>query len=237
MTCRDMREGDTDSLVPLWCECFGDDMATARDFYRCCGVHGVVAEEEGNIVSMINIVDCEMKLDGRMISGGFVYAACTDPAMRGRGVFRELNAYAEKYMKAQGMEFLMLIPAHDGLFPMYRSLGYINEAYSAEYADTGVSSDFDGDIDRLYSLYRDMLPDTAFVKSRGLFEYVLGFDDCRPVYTADSYNVRASDGYIFESAKIKSISEKPKALYKWQSAGYIQKEKLTVDFFGEDRHK
>ena len=56
MIYRDMREGDLSSLVPLWCECFGDDEATARDFYRCVGVQGVVAEEDCKIVSMINIV-------------------------------------------------------------------------------------------------------------------------------------------------------------------------------------
>ncbi len=237
MICRDMRDGDIEFLVPLWCECFGDDEATARDFYRCCGVHGVVAEEDGKIVSMINIVGCKMKLDGRTVAGGFVYAACTDHAMRGRGIFRALNEYAEEYMKEKGMEFLMLIPANDGLFPMYRSLGYINEAYSAKYADTGVSSEFDGDIGRLYSMYLESLPDTAFVKPRGLFEYVLGFDDCEAVYTADSYNVRASDGYIYESARIISVSDDPKALWKWAGEGYEINTKLTVDFFGEDRHK
>ena len=177
-----------------------------------------------------------MKLDGKIIDGGFVYAACTDSAMRGRGIFRELNAYAEEYMKRCGMEFLMLIPANDGLFPMYRALGYVNEAYSAKYADTGYTADFDGDMDKLYSMYKESLPETAFVKSRGLYEYVLGFDDCRAVYTDNSYNVRAEDGYIYESAKITEISEKPKALYKWARAGYDIKEKLTVDFFGEDRH-
>ena len=237
MICRDMREGDFSSLVPLWCECFDDDEAIARDFYRCCGVHGVLAEEDEKIVSMINIVGCEMKLDGKIIPGGFVYAACTDAAMRGRGIFRMLNEYAEEYIKRNNMEFLMLIPAHDGLFPMYRSLGYVCEAYSAEYADTGYTADFDGDMDKLYSMYKKALPETAFIKSRGLFEYVLGAEESTPVYTGTSYNVRASDGYIFESAKIKSIGEKPKALYKWAHTGYEIKEKLTVDFFGEDRHK
>ncbi len=237
MICRDMREGDLAELIPLWCECFGDDEATAHDFYRCVGVHGVVAEEDEKIVSMINIVRCEMKNEGRIIKGGFIYAACTDAKMRGRGIFRALNEYAEEYMKRNEMEFLMLIPANDGLFPMYRGLGYINEAYSADYADTGYTDGFDGDIYRLYSLYLEMLPETAFVKSRGLFEYVLGFDDCTPNYTADGYNVKASDGYVYESGRITNIGIKPKALYKWAHGGYDIKEKLTVDFFGEDRHK
>ena len=236
MILRDMREGDIARLVPLWCECFGDDEATALDFYRCVGVRGVVAEEDEKIVSMINIVECALKLDGKKINGGFVYAACTDPEVRGRGIFRALNAYAEEYMKKNGMEFLMLIPAHDGLFAMYRALGYVNEAYSASYADTGYAAEFDGDIDKLYSMYEKNLGKTAFVKSRGLYEYVLGFDDCKAVYTDTSYNLRAADGYIYESAKIAEISEKPKALYKWAHEGYDINEKLTVDFFGEDRH-
>lgn len=236
MTLREMSPLDVDALTSLWVECFGDDEAVACSYYRLVGAEGVVAEKDGKIISMMNISPISLKLGEKDIKGGFVYAACTKTCERGKGVFRALNACAEGYAREHGMEFLMLIPAHDGLFPMYRSMGYVNEAYPAVFSRVD-GADFDGNIDDLYSLYLRTRNAPSFVKSRGLFRYALVSEDCVVAVSNDGYAVYAPDGGIFESTMTVGAGGKPKALFKWIGAGYEIKEKLTVDFFGESAHE
>ncbi len=235
MTLREMSPLDVDALISLWVECFGDDERVARSYYRRVGAKGVVAERDGGIISMMNISPIELKLEGKTIKGGFVYAACTAVRERGKGTFRALNAYAEEYMRRRGMEFLMLIPAHDGLFPMYRSMGYVCEAYPAVFSRVD-GADFDGNTDGLYSLYLRTRKTPSFVKSRGLFEYALDVGDRKIEISEGGYTVYAPDGRIYESTEILCAGDKPKALFKWAGRGYEIKEKLTADFFGEDAH-
>lgn len=234
MTFREMKPSELDEPVSLWAECFGDDESVARDYYRLVGAAGVVAEKDGKIISMMNISPISLKLGEKYIKGGFVYAACTSVRERGKGIFRALNAFAGEYARGREMEFLMLIPANDVLFPMYRSMGYVHEAYSALFAD--IDGGREANADELYPLYLAKRTGAAFVKSRGLFSYAMSAGDCRAKISGNDFAIYAPDGYIFESTNIVGASGKPKALYKWIGADREIKEKLTVDFFGEDRH-
>lgn len=236
-------QAEKEQLVGLWIRSFGDERKTAEDFYRLSESKTLAAKDGGKIVGMINLVPTELSEDGKTVRGAFIYAACVEAEYRGRGIFRELNAYAEKYAKENSYAFIMLIPANDGLFPMYKKLGYTKEVYSKMHeklgeADRKNGRRFSGDYGELYNIYRKYTKE-GFIKSRGLFEYALESEECKIFYTDGGYKIYYDDGSVVESAaesESGKISSKAKGLYKTVGRKIEIKKPLTVDFFGEDRH-
>ncbi|MFR7483481.1 MAG: GNAT family N-acetyltransferase, partial [Eubacterium sp.] len=124
---------DLKQIKSLWLNVFaGDDDKTVEYFYKNC-VHkkclGAFCDDKP--VSMLFLVDCGYC--GK--KGAYVYAVCTLPEFRGRGISGSLIEYS----KSLGYDFLWLIPASESLFCFYSRFGFETKLYSGERRENRIS--------------------------------------------------------------------------------------------------
>lgn len=109
-------------LRALWHEAFGDTdefldifFATAFSPRRCrCITDG------RDVVAALYIFDCEY--DHRRIA--YIYAVATAASHRGRGLCRTLMDETHRQLKDLGYAGCILVPGSEGLFGLYRKIGY-----------------------------------------------------------------------------------------------------------------
>jgi len=185
-----------DDCIELWIEIFGDDEEYIHRFYNSFDTGGnIFTEYDGNILcGMVNRVP--IKYGNH--TGGYIYAACTRPEYRGKGIFRRLLTAAEA-----DMDFMMLIPAEPELYEMYHKLGYDRTAYSiypAEVEMNGFTTPFNGDLKELYRIYLENLGENEFIKPYYIFVLSLyDFAKHGLIYLNDS------NGFMIYETKGKNI--------------------------------
>lgn len=114
---------DTEDIVRIWRDCFGDPPALISELLMRADLltGAVVAEADGGVRSAMfrfeNLFFGENK-------AAYLYALCTAPAYRGRGLGRAVNrAIAEKCFE-NGAEIVFLSPADGALADWYaKTLG------------------------------------------------------------------------------------------------------------------
>jgi GNAT superfamily N-acetyltransferase len=114
-------------LKELWKVCFEDEEAYIDHCFECCyqPERVLVLEVMGRVVSMLMAFPYTMTAgDGSRCPAGYVYAFCTDPKERGKGYGRQLLACAERQLKAQGCQAVVMVPGEESLFQFYEALGY-----------------------------------------------------------------------------------------------------------------
>ena len=154
--------------------------------------------------------------------GAYIYAVCTRRRYRGMGVMRTLLTAVLGILRSRGMSFAFLVPARREYFPMYEKLGFdicvpglsgtpgcggVRTAVGHEEFDALRPTAFDGDFDRLYSLYLSS-PQASPMKGKALFRLSLEeYADGGICYTRAGGNDAEPDGYvIFEPNSKKSIN-------------------------------
>ena len=154
--------------------------------------------------------------------GAYIYAVCTRRRYRGMGVMRALITAVLGILRSRGMLFAFLVPARREYFPMYEKLGFdvcvpglsgtpgcggVRTAVGHEEFDALRPTAFDGDFDRLYSLYLSS-PQASPMKGKALFRLSLEeYADGGICYTRAGGDDAEPDGYvIFEPNSKKSIN-------------------------------
>ena len=154
--------------------------------------------------------------------GAYIYAVCTRRRYRGMGVMRTLLTAVLGILRSRGMSFAFLVPARREYFPMYEKLGFdvcvpglsgtpgcggVRTAVGHEEFDALRPTAFDGDFDRLYSLYLSS-PQASPTKGKALFRLSLEeYADGGICYTRAGGDDAEPDGYvIFEPNSKKSIN-------------------------------
>ena len=154
--------------------------------------------------------------------GAYIYAVCTRRRYRGMGVMRALITAVLGILRSRGMSFAFLVPARREYFPMYEKLGFdvcvpglsgtpgcggVRTAVGHEEFDALRPTAFDGDFDRLYSLYLSS-PQVSPTKGKALFRLsVEEYADGGICYTRAGGDDAEPDGYvIFEPNSKKSIN-------------------------------
>lgn len=112
------RNEDIPGICELWREAFHEEPTLPS-----CDCF--VAEEAGNIAGMLFAMPQKLKI-GQLHKAVYFYAIATLKAYRGRGICRDLMAYAEKMVDA---DCCMLVPASKELFDFYGKLGYKTAFY------------------------------------------------------------------------------------------------------------
>ncbi len=117
-----VNEPVTEGHLRLWCECFGDDRATAAAFFAIPGIdrltlHVANCPTPCGILNMVP-VGCEN------VKGAYIYGVGVSPEMRGQGFFRLMMNYAENFAVRKKLGFLCLIPADEKLAFTYKNFGY-----------------------------------------------------------------------------------------------------------------
>lgn len=146
----DLRTANADDfgeLKKLWSSCFDDPTEVIDAFFeKTVTPENVVAVFDGNeAVSSAYLLESEIKIDGVKHKAFYVYAVCTEKRYRSKGLMRNVLAFCEKSARERNADYIFLVPANDGLFEMYKKIGFeVGFTFKEEIVEKrGFSSDCD----------------------------------------------------------------------------------------------
>lgn len=118
-------------LHTLWKDVFGDedgyiDLFFAHAFPES---HPFAVIEQGEIRSVLYLLDCRLQAGKRQYNGYYLYAAATKPPYRGKGLMRSLIEEAKSYMHESNKDFIVLVPASEPLYGYYEKFGFATKLY------------------------------------------------------------------------------------------------------------
>lgn len=129
-------------LFSLWKRSFGDEDGYINLFfekeYESCKTFA--SFENGEIVSVLYLLDCFVSLGGKRYDGYYLYAAATKPESRGRGLMSALIKEAEEYAADKNKAFIALVPGEDSLYGYYNRFGFgkLMVKYKSEVSPNGI---------------------------------------------------------------------------------------------------
>lgn len=160
------QESDLPALTALWQTCFGDREEDIRKFWKIFDKISVFIAREVSPIAMACALPVTLfDADGEGHEAAYLYAVCTEPSHRNRGVCKSLLAFAENSLKKSGVEFCTLVPSGEDLFAFYEKLGYRTafrqRRYSVEAAPSEAKirriSSAEYENLRQFSLYGDFI--------------------------------------------------------------------------------
>ena len=121
-------------LHTLWKDVFGDedgyiDLFFARAFPSS---HPFAVLEDGEIRSVLYLLDCRLQAGGQLYDGYYLYAAATKPQYRGKGLMRALIEEAKAFLHETNKAFIVLVPASKPLYDYYERFGFSTRLYLTE---------------------------------------------------------------------------------------------------------
>jgi len=84
----------------------------------------LLAEEGGRVVASVAISFLRMSVGGETVTAGMPVHLATDPAFRGRGIFRELEGANEERARQTGARLLFVVPTPASASVLRRRLGW-----------------------------------------------------------------------------------------------------------------
>ncbi len=112
----------TGELRTLWKAVFGDSDAFLDAFWKTAFSEDrcLCAVMDDRVVAALYWFDCSAS----EVPLAYLYAIGTAEEYRGRGICRRLMAYTHELLAARGYRGALLVPGNEGLFAMYRGMGY-----------------------------------------------------------------------------------------------------------------
>ncbi len=146
------------NFLPLFCEVFGADYASAERELLSIWDEIIPFAIEKNGVAVSELLAFPLSHNGTRAL--YLYAIATDAEMRGKGYMSALLENVEEWAADNGYSYTLLIPASERLAQSYARLGYAEKIIitAGAYPDTPgkISAsadiplyDFDGDFSRL----------------------------------------------------------------------------------------
>lgn len=136
-------ESDYENLKALWQTAF-DDSKESIDFFfeNTVSPDRVLAVfQNGKPVSALYMLESEIIKDKKTYSAYYVYAVCTHPDFRGKGLMKSVFEALFKVARSRSIDYLFLVPEEEYLFNIYEKLGFKNGfSYSQK---TLLRKDFD----------------------------------------------------------------------------------------------
>lgn len=98
-------------IISLWQECFGDDRDYIVSFlkYHPDKSQILTVQENGELASMLFLLDCEVVNGCERFKSWYIYAACTGEKFRRRGMMAKLLNYAAEKAAKSGISFILLV--------------------------------------------------------------------------------------------------------------------------------
>lgn len=117
---------DTEALVDLWVQSFGDPERYIRNFQSLVATpeQTVVYREDGKAVSAVYLLDCQLELQGERYNAYYFYAAATHPDYRRRGYMEQIIRYCRTLAEERNIDFIILVPADNNLYQYYSRFGF-----------------------------------------------------------------------------------------------------------------
>lgn len=128
-------ESDYEKLKALWNTAFDDSKESLDYFFKnTISPERVLAVfEDGKPVSALYMLESEIIKDNKAYSAYYIYAVCTYPDFRGKGLMKSLFEELFKVAKSRNIDYLFLVPEEEYLFNIYEKLGFKNGfSYSEE---------------------------------------------------------------------------------------------------------
>lgn len=166
---------DIPALRNLWKEAFEDTDAFLDLFFekgfsfdRC----RLLKTE--NTVAALYWFDCRWK--NKKVA--YLYAIATKKAFQGQGLCRALMADTHKHLQALGYAGAALVPANEGLFSLYKKLGYESfcpmDTVTIKAEETKISL-CPIDAATYGKLRKELLPDDAIIQEGATLNFLEGF--------------------------------------------------------------
>ena len=121
-------ESEYEKLKALWQTAF-DDTKESLDFFfkNSVSPQRVLAVfEEGKPVSALYMLESDILISGKTYSAYYIYAVCTHPDYRGKGLMKSLFEELFKVAESRKIAYLFLVPEEEYLFGIYKNLGFKN---------------------------------------------------------------------------------------------------------------
>ncbi len=117
---------DYPHLKKLWCDVFGDSPESVERFFsKTAEPEKIIAAFcDGVPVSVLYLIESTVIVSGAKFPAYYVYAVCTHPVHRGKGLMKKCIDMAYRKAVADNFSYLYLVPADKKLFDMYESLGF-----------------------------------------------------------------------------------------------------------------
>ena len=149
---RNPREDEYEALKALWLRCFDDSPSVVERFFKnaVTAENVVAAFSDGEPVSVLYIIESTVTNNGKDYKAFYIYAVCTDPDFRGKGLMKKCFDFLFALSKERGVDYLFLVPAEESLFEMYKKLGFKNGFYYSE--KIVCSKDFTGETETFENL-------------------------------------------------------------------------------------
>lgn len=226
------KRSDLPALSKLWQQCFGDPLSYISGFWAVSFDHIQVymAQEGKSSVAMACVLPTQLiDEEGESHSCGYIYAVCTAPSHRGKGLCKGLMEHIHKNC---GFQYTALVPAEEGLFPFYEKLGYQTAFYHREYAV----------LPRKGAKIRSATPEVyRSIRELQLYDSFLSYDEYYLPNAGELYRIETEDGLYCACAYIKDnellirelLPDSPQAAAAL--CAYLDCEKAMVRTIGEDK--
>lgn len=123
MNIRYAKENEIEEIKDIWNYCFNDGESFVNYYFteKYKNTNTVVVEEEGEILSSLQLNQYKLKLNNKIYSSSYVVGVSTFPEVRGRGYMKNIMKYTlkELYNRKQLISILMPID-----YRLYRKYGY-----------------------------------------------------------------------------------------------------------------
>ena len=133
MNMRYAKEEEIDDIKEIWNYCFNDEESFVNYYFnnKYDNNNTIVACEDKDIVSSLQLNQYKIKLDGKEYETSYVVGVSTFPQVRGRGYMKKIMEYSlnELYKRNQLVSILMPID-----YRLYRKYGYEHCYDQLEYS-------------------------------------------------------------------------------------------------------
>ena len=121
-------ESDYENLKALWQTAFDDSKESLDYFFKSTvSPNRVLAVFSDNKpISALYMLESEIIVKREIYSAYYIYAVCTHPDFRGKGLMKCLFEELFRVAKSRNIDYLFLVPEEEYLFRIYERLGFKN---------------------------------------------------------------------------------------------------------------
>ena len=122
-------ECEYENLKELWQTAFDDSKESLDYFFKktVSPVRVLAAFKDNKPVSALYMLESEILINKKTYSAYYIYAVCTHPDFRGKGLMKRLFGELFKVAKGRNIDYLFLVPEEEYLFKLYEKIGFTYE--------------------------------------------------------------------------------------------------------------
>lgn len=140
MLIRPLNSDDTLSIIQIWKECFTNDDGYIQMFLEKCFPFsvsfGLFDSNNSNALAMLSLLPSHayttIKGNPTKVSGAYIYGVGTLKAHRGKGYSYDLMKRALEYATKTNLLYLVLKPAQDSLYNLYKNQSFETTLHSLQ---------------------------------------------------------------------------------------------------------